>query len=181
MARSGPGSLRSAVGPAFSSSLWFKPRSGPCRNRLKPAQEVMAHHVARNLPAGLSGNDIDIKSIRGRISVQSKTFANNAFDPVSGYGIADLFGYGNAKTGCGESILPGNEEEIVAVMATSVFGQRPVFDRLSDPIRLSKCPARRKRPLAVPANTGAGMIRKRVFFDHSITPPIFFGLWPDDD
>ncbi len=179
--RSVPDTIRSAAAPAFSSSLCFGPRPGRPRNRRKPAHEVMPHQFTRNLPAGLSGNDIDVKSIRRHISVQSKIFANNAFDPVSGYGIADLSGYGNAQSGCGQSVFPENEDKIVAVLATPVFGQRPVLHRFSDPIRLAKCPARRKKPLAIQVATAPWLIHKRVFFDHSITPPIVFCLWPGDD
>jgi hypothetical protein len=62
-----------------------------CRDPLKTMPKMFSHHRRRDLSTWLSGYNVDIQVDRQQVSVQSKKFANDSFDPVSGYRIPNLF------------------------------------------------------------------------------------------
>jgi hypothetical protein len=65
-------------------------------------------------------------------------FANNSLDPASRYGLPDLSGDSDAQAGPRTVVFSENDNEAVAVMSFSFFGQQPVFRGLSNSIRLGK-------------------------------------------
>ena len=73
------------------------------------------------LSHGLSSNDVDIQTTRQKVSVQSKIFANNSFDPVSGYGLANLFRDGNAKARPRQLVIAGDNDKKIAETTLPIY------------------------------------------------------------
>jgi hypothetical protein len=99
---------------------------------------MISHCRSLYLCSRLSGNDVNIQAARQKVSVQSKIFANDSFDPVSGYGLPDLFRDSNAKARSRQVIVAGDNDKKVADMTLSTIRQRPVFYRFYYSIRLGE-------------------------------------------
>lgn len=159
--------------PACPSSRY----SGFSGDRLETMSEVVSNCRCPYLSRRLSGNDVKIQSARQKSSVQSKIFANGSLDPVSRYGLPDLFRDGDTKARSRNLVFSGDNNKKVAEMTIPIFRQRPVFYGRSYSICLGKHKScHRKKPFSnrFERSLFTPIIRKRVFILNPVRPPVVF-------
>ncbi|UJX43284.1 hypothetical protein K9F62_00800 [Desulfovibrio sp. JY] len=86
------------------------------------------------------GDDHDIQGGDGAWGVQAETLAQNAFNAVSGDGIADLFTDGHAESPCSVPILARQDEqekELAVIAAARIEAGRKLPSR-PEPLRRRK-------------------------------------------
>jgi len=108
-------------------------------DRMETRAEMVSDHRPPYPSRRMSGNDVNIQPTRQKASVQSKIFTNDSLDPVSRYGLPDLFRDGNTNARYRKLVSSGDDDKMVTIMTFPVFRQCPVFYGRSYPICLGEC------------------------------------------
>jgi hypothetical protein len=128
------------------------------------------------------GDYVDIQLLRQMVSVQSKCFANDSLDLVSGYSLPNLFRHGYSEAVSDNLIFAIHKDKCVAVKASPLDRQASVFHGPANTIRLGKSvPFQKKRPFSIERKKDRPtIISKRVSLNIRIRRTGACALWPSD-